>query len=219
MDKVYINGIRFKYPTAGEVSFSKHYELFKTKDNEFRKRLSILMGLPDERFLKCTPDQVLALYTLVQHVEELPIKTTNKVEVPPVEEWEYRIFEFTRLAVKAHPQELGLTLSRICYLLDLPTKYYLEVGVKALNDVARYMEKWEWSGLFNPEEPDPDQVAAGLERLSAFGAYGILNFLGEKYGVKTIEVEKWKTEEVIKDWVYSQEKVAFNNNLQEIKLQ
>ena len=182
-----------------------------------RERISILSTPSLPAALKINPDHLLALYELVSFVHDIPEVVKDKIEVPSASGWAFKDFELCRQAITKHPDALPLTFARITEVLGLPEDSYLEVGAKALDEINKVMEQWGQWGIFEPSEPTPEELNAGIERLQAFGVYGIVNRLAEHFGKLPEEIEKRTVNAVFLDWTYLMEQAGFASRLSDVK--
>ena len=182
-----------------------------------RERVSILSTPSLPPALKINPDHLLALYELVSFVHDIPEVVEDTIEVPSASGWAFKDFELCRQAITKHPDALPLTFARITEVLGLPEDSYLEVGAKALDEINKVMEQWGQWGIFEPSEPTPEELNAGIERLQAFGVYGIVNRLAEHFGKLPEEIEKRTVNAVFLDWTYLMEQAGFASRLSDVK--
>ena len=150
-------------------------------------------------------------------MHDIPEVVEDKIEVPSASGWAFKDFELCRQAITKHPDALPLTFARITEVLGLPEDSYLEVGAKALDEINKVMEQWGQWGIFEPSEPTPEELNAGIERLQAFGVYGIVNRLAEHFGKLPEEIEKRTVNAVFLDWTYLMEQAGFASRLSDVK--
>jgi len=205
MIKVEVGGFPFMIKQRwSEVNFSEALRLFNTKTPFDVVRILSIPNMPD---IKVIPDMALALYELCSFVEESPDAEGKPMEIS---EWSYRQFELIRKAVGKHPNALPLTFGRIAYILNSES---LNDGVRAMIALQKFVEEWKDTSLFDSSEPTPEERAAGIERLQAFGTYGILESVAAKYGKLPREIEEESCVWVLTEWLYQNEKRTFENNL------
>lgn len=65
-------------------------------------------------------------------------------------------------------------------------------------------------------KPDGDMIAAGLDKLSKYGATGQIDSLCEKWGQKPEEIRKMKYSEALRFTLYHKDKDEFTSNYQKI---
>lgn len=216
MVKVRLGGWLFRIKNKWqEVTPQEAMALYKAEG--IRERISILSSPPLPPSLKINDAHLLALYELVSFTHDIPELVTNEIEVPPASGWAFKDFELCRQAIIKHPDALPLTFARIAQVLDLPEENYLEVGAKALDEINKVMEHWGQWGIFDDVQPTSEEVSAGIERLQAFGVYGIVNRLAEHFGKLPEEIEVRTVNAVFLDWTYLMEQAGFAARLQELK--
>lgn len=213
MKKIRVGGWSFKVKSNwAEVTHDEALRLYATKEGDIKERVSILTipNLPTK--VDLSDAHWLAIYEICSFILDMPEVVPDTVQMPRVEEWEFRQFELIRRAISQHPNELALTYGRIAQILDFEDAF-VEVGAKALDAVEGFMQKFEAFGLFDGEEPTSKERAAGIERLQAFGAYAMTSKIGEKFGILPEEVEKKPTGWVFQEWVYILELARFESEM------
>jgi len=216
MVKIRLGGWIFRIKNKWEdVSFEEALQLYHAKD--VRERVSILMTPALPKTLKVSDSHLLALYEIASFITEIPEVVGDKVEVPNAREWAFKDFELCRQAIIKHPENLALTFARINQILGLEQQHYIEIGAKALDGINAVTEQWKEWGIFDSVEPTGDEVAAGIERLQAFGVYGIVNRLAEHFGVLPEVIEKRSVNSVFLDWTYLLEQGKYRERLEEVR--
>lgn len=203
-----------------EVSYSQAEKLFQS-DGSKTEIIKILARVPAERLdLKI----IDTLWAILNFVEEYPELVENKIDVPNVREWPFKVFEYARQAIQRHPDKMTMAFSRITYLLFAENKEvkhkdsYVEIGAKACDMMREYISYWTDRGFFDEVELEPEQESAGIERVQAFGVYSILETVAAKYGVLPKVIEDEPTHWVLLEWAYTQEKVRYLNEYQQLKM-
>jgi len=227
MIRVRLGGWPFVLPQRwNEVSYAKALKLYQTHSGQVRERLTILGHIPGAEFIALDPAVSLAAYELVTFIKEIPQTTTDRVKVMPVRDWSFAAFEFIRQAVIKHRGELPLAFARITEVLykqeDGTTpkdkaENYVEIGAKALDDLDKYLDYWQERGLFDEYEPDPEERAAGVERVQAFGIYSVLEAVASKYGRLPEDIAKQPAHWVLTEWHYQAVKGEYLNELHRLK--
>ncbi len=213
MITIKIGGFPFKLPQRwSEVTPEQARRLTETDNTDLLERLFILGKVPK---LIYPPDLLLAAYEIISFVEEMPITTTNKVEVRDIKKWTFTEFEQCRKVVAKHAKEPVLAFITICEYLGYKDKDYIEVGAKACDMMFQFMERWAEWGIFDERPLTDKEVHAGIERLQGFGVYAILESIAEKYSKLPKDIEQEPCEWVYLEWTYINEKVQYQNNLSE----
>lgn len=194
MIKVEIGGFPFLVKQRwDDVSFQDARALFGAALPLDIVRILTVPRLPE---MQLSADVTLALYEIVSFVEE-PLAT--KGEPLKITEWSYKQFELIRLALVAKKDNLALAYGRIAEILNSDS---IEVGAKAIDAMAKFVEDWADTSLFSAKEPSPEEKAAGIEELQAFGAYGILQAVAAKYGRLPREIELESCVWVLTEYLY-----------------
>lgn len=216
MVKVRLGGWLFRIKNKWqEVTPEEAMALYKAEG--VRERIAILINPTLPPSIAIEAGHLLALYELIGFIHDIPEVVHDTVEVPSASGWAFKDFELCRQAIVKHPDALPLTFARITEVLGLPPESYLEVGAKALDEINSVMEQWGQWGIFDPSEPTPEELNAGIERLQAFGVYGIINRLAEHFGKLPEEIEKRTVNAVFLDWTYLMEQAGFASRLSELK--
>ena len=216
MVKIRLGGWLFRIKNKWEdVTFDEALQLYHAKS--VREQVALLMRPQLPPSLKVNEQHLLALYEIAAFTTEIPEVVGDQVELPHAREWAFKDFELCRQAIMKHPESLPLTFARITQVLGLDQQHYIEVGAKALDSINAVTEQWAEWGIFDSVEPTGDEVAAGIERLQAFGVYGIVNRLAEHFGVLPEVIEKRSVNSVFLDWTYLLEQGKYRERLEEVE--
>jgi len=206
MIRVDIGGFPFQIKQRwDEVTFSEALRLYACK-----KPLDVVrvLSVPNMPELNLHADLLLALYELTSFVEEFPEAHGAPMKIAS---WSYREFENVRKAVAECPLGVPFALGRVADILGYNT---INEGVRAVAALQQFTQDWADTGLFDTKEPTPEEIAAGVQRLQAYGAYGILQAVAKKYGMKPQDVEKESCVWVLTEWTYQMAERDFVANLQ-----
>jgi hypothetical protein len=194
MIKVKVGGYLFNLKSAWhEVSKEDAIKLYNTFESDLWQRLMILSDLPK---IQTTPEATLALYEIISFCEDLPL--VGK-EGKKISEWTFKEFELVRQAIVKWPDMQGLSLGRVAEVMDCD----LLEAVGCLEELAAFMDGWKDTPLFNND--DKEESA-----LTAFGTYGILESVGEKFGKLPREIEEEKAVWIFTEWLHNYYKEKAN---------
>jgi hypothetical protein len=206
MIRVDIGGFPFQIKQRwDEVTFQEALKLHTcTKPLDVIRVLSV----PNMPELNLHADLLLAVYELVSFVEEFPEPHGQPVKIA---DWSYREFELVRKAVAECPLGVTFALGQVADILGSSS---INDGVRAVAALQQFAEDWADTGLFDAKDPTPEEIAAGVHKLQAYGAYGILQAVAKKYGMRPQDVEKESCVWVLTEWTYQMAERDFVANLQ-----
>jgi len=190
MVKFKINGKTYKAKTKwSEVDPDKLMMCDGIKDE-----LKCLTDVPHETIDSATELQLFPLYTLISFIDDVEenidepyinfwdkiksfvgIKKTKAIDI---EQAPYKTLELAKVNLKTGKSYAKiLKAGRIYYPDEKNPVLLLGLGANIINQIAVFLEKY--SEMIQ-SEPDADEVWAGVESLSDFGAWGTAyNLAGE----------------------------------------
>ena len=206
MIRVDVGGFPFQIKQRwDEVSFQEALRLYAcTKPLDVVQVLST----PNMPKLNLPADLVLALYEITSFAEEVPEAHGEPMKIAS---WSFLQFEHVRKAIAECPLGVSFALGRVADILGCSS---INDGVRALAALQQFAQDWADTGLFDAEDATPEEVAAGVQKLQAYGAYGILQAVAKKYSMKPQEVEKESCIWVLTEWTYQIAERNYIANLQ-----
>lgn len=178
-----------------------------------KDELECLTDIPNELINKATELQLFPLYTLISFIDD--IESIELVQSVDIEQESYKKLELAKANIKTgKPYAKILKAGRIYYPDEKNPVLLLGLGANIINQIAVFLEKYE---EMIQSEPDADEVWAGVETLSDFGAWGTAYNLAGEDILKLDSVLNLPALRVYEALRYNFRKSKYQKRLYEIK--
>lgn len=172
MVKIQINEKKYKVHTLwDEVDYEKLINA-----NDFRDELEVLTDIPRETLHLASELQLFPIYTLVSFIDDDDLYP--EFEAVNIEHESYEKLEYAKKLMQTGKNyQKVLRAAMVYYPDEKSTVRLLGLGVNIVNQISLFLENYK---EMVSSEPDADEVWAGVERLSDFGAWGTAYVLADK---------------------------------------
>ena len=215
MIRVEIQGREYKIP-------SKHSEitarqLHSIREDAPRPIIKSLTDIPADVIGKLSTEAVMQLYGILEFIYESPSEVMIQEEVAVGSEAWLKI-ELAKqcLATRNEPYILA-EISRIYFgdeALDWEMPKLYGQTAQIIYSIGVFLERYK--ELYEDDEPDPDQLEAGIKGLESFGVGAIRYSLAKGDVTKYDEIEQMSAESIYFTLLYEKAKNEYTDRLKEI---
>ncbi len=178
-----------------------------------RDELKYLTDVPHETLDAATEVQLFPLYTLISFIDD--VESIEQIQAVDVEQDQYQKLELAKSNLKTGKSYAKiLKAGRVYYPDEKNPVLLLGLGANIINQIAVFLEKY--SEMIS-SEPDADEVWAGVETLSDFGAWGTAYELAGEDILKLRLVLEQPAIRVYEALRYNSRKAKYMKKLFEIK--
>ena len=215
MVRVEIAGKEYRIPSkASEVTANQLHSIRSDKPKEIIKALT---DVPESIISQLQSEAILSLYDLLSFVYEPPQEAKIKKEINVASEAWIKL-ELTKqaLQLKVEPYII-VELSRI-YFGDQVFKWSFNLlygqTSQIIHSLSVFLERY--AELTEDNEPDADQLEAGIKGLESFGVGAIRYSLAQGDVTKYEQVEQMSAESIYFTLLYEKAKNEYTERLKEI---
>ena len=209
MVKVRINGADYEVKTLWEEVDADRLMVCET----FREELAVMSTIPADLIGKASEIQLFPFYTLISflyEVDELPM-----VEAVNIENESYEKLELCKQRIQTgKTYNKLLKAARTYYPEENKTVLLLSLGVSIVQQISIFLAKYT---EMTEAEHENDEIVAGIDRLTAFGAWGTAFTLAGKDVLKLRGVLDMKAITVYEALRYNFREAKYMKRLFEIK--
>jgi hypothetical protein len=178
-----------------------------------RDELECLTDIPRDILDKATDVQLFPIYTLCSFIDDLEL--IQEVQAVSIPDNTYERLELTKTNIKTGKTYTKLLKAgRIYYPDQKDCVLLLGYGANIINQIAVFLESYT---EMIESEPEADEVWAGVESLSDFGAWGTAYVLADRNILNLNAVLKMPALEVYEVLRYNFREAKYMKNLYEIK--
>jgi hypothetical protein len=221
MIRVTINGTQYQIKTKWEevdverlIGLQDLVDSSEGKKQLFREELKCLTDIPHDIIDRGTIDQLWPFCTCISFIDDL--ETMGFIEEDPdrVEQGKYEEIELAKQHLKfGKPYKKVLGVALVYYPEEKDPVKLIGLGVSLTKQIAVFLSHYQ---DMVEDQPDPQEVAAGIEELSAFGSWGIAFTLGKGF-LNVRKVYAKKALDVYTALYYSWKKHRYQKRLFDIK--
>jgi hypothetical protein len=209
MVRVTINGTEYKIKTAWE---EVNIEKLLTRQT-FRDELEHVSDIPRETINLLTDDQLFPFYTLTSFLDDM--EAFEPIESVSVADSKYEQLELAKRYLKEGRQFQKVYRVGQVYYPDLKnTSELLGHGINIIGQIATFLANYE---EMIKEPVEPDHEAAGIEELSAFGAFGTAFSLAGEDILKLDDIMETSALRIYTALYFNWKKSKFQQRLMDIK--
>lgn len=209
MVTIKINGENYKVKT--QWSEVDHELLIKAEG--IREELAVLTDIPRETLNLATDLQLFPIYTLVSFIDETD--SYPEFQALDIEEAKYEELEFTKKQISTgKTYQRVFRAAKVYYPKEKDTVRLLGLGVNIINQISLFLENYK---EMVQSEPDAEEVWAGVESLSDFGAWGTAYVLADKNILNLRAVMELPARRVYEALRYNYRESQYMKRLYEIK--
>lgn len=212
MITVSIGNNKYSFPTQWEeVDIESILECDNPKDlihKTGKVPMSVLERLDE--------GQIMSLYGIVSFIDDQESINDVLIDLPvlDIREKSYMDFERARKGIGNNLYKTFFHLCKIYYPEEKKTVLQLSIGVKIINQINVFLSQYE--EMFN-DKPDPLEVQAGSDRLTAFGVWGTAYNLAGEDLVKHYQIFDLPVADVYTALHYSWTKAQYQKRLMELR--
>ena len=215
MIRVEISNREYKIP-------SKHSEitgrqLHSIKEDKPKAIIKALTDIKHDIVDKLSHQAVMQLYGILEFIYEVPDKACIKQDINVASEaWLKLELSKQVLASKNEPYIVA-ELSRIYFgdeALDWDVSFLYGQTAQIIYSIGVFLERYR--ELYEDNEPDPDQLEAGIKGLESFGVGAIRYSLAQGDVTKYEEIEQMSAESIYFTLLYEKAKNDYTERLKEI---
>lgn len=180
----------------------------------FRDELRCLTDLPADIIDRASETQLFPIYTVISFIHEcetMPALPAMDIDREPYERLEIAKLE---LATDHKPYRKLLNVAMLYYPEEKNLERLIGLGINIVSQIAVFLEGFE---EMLHSEPEGDEVAAGVEGLSAFGSWGTAFVLAGKDPLKVNEVLQRPAIEIYTALYYSWKESRYQKALIEAR--
>lgn len=215
MIRVEIAGKTYSIPSkATEVTAKQLHSIRSDKPKEVIKALT---DVPDDILNRLQSEAILSLYDLLSFVYEPPHNPKLKQEINVGSEAWLKL-ELARQAMQINVEPyIIVEVSRIYFgdqVFDWPYNYLYGQTSQIIQSMSVFLERYK--ELTEDNEPDADQLEAGIKGLESFGVGAIRYSLAQGDVTKYEQVEQMSAESIYFTLLYEKAKNEYTERLKEI---
>jgi hypothetical protein len=181
--------------------------------NDFKDECKLLTTIPHDIIEQATETQLFPIYTLFSFIDEAEL--FREVEAVPVDRDSYEHLELAKMALReGKPYKKIIKSALVYYPEEKETVRLIGLGISIVNQIALFLSNYE-DMIKDP--PDSTSEAAGIEELSAFGAWGTAFNLAGKDLMKVGDIMKRPAIEVYTALYYSWKESKYIKRYYELK--
>lgn len=172
MVKVKINGTEYRIKTKwDEVEPDRLMSC-----DDYKQELACMTDIPLEIIEKASESQIFPIYSLITFIDETD--RFPDIQAVDIEKESYQKLELTKSQIQSGKTYTRvLKAGRIYYPDEKDVVRLLGLGVNIINQISVFLENYK---EMISAEPDADEVWAGVETLSDFGAWGTAYVLADR---------------------------------------
>lgn len=215
MIRVEISGKEHKIP-------SKHIEitgrqLHSIKEDKPKAIIKALTDIPHEIVDQLSHQAVMQLYGILEFIYEMPNDAKIK-EVIKVSSEAWLKIELAKQALETKNEPyIVAEVSRIYFgdeALDWDVSFLYGQTAQIIDSIGVFLERYR--ELYEDNEPDPDQLEAGIKGLESFGVGAIRYSLAQGDVTKYEQIEQMSAESIYFTLLYEKAKNEYTDRLKEI---
>jgi hypothetical protein len=215
MIRVEIAGQTYNIPSkATEVTAKQLHSIRSDKPKEVIKALT---DVPDHILNRLHSEAVLSLYDLLSFVYDPPHNPKLKEEINVGSEAWLKL-ELARQAMQINVEPyIIVEVSRIYFgdqVFEWPFNYLYGQTSQIIQSMSVFLERYK--ELTEDNEPDADQLEAGIKGLESFGVGAIRYSLAQGDVTKYEQVEQMSAESIYFTLLYEKAKNEYTERLKEI---
>jgi len=215
MIRVEISDREYKIPSKHSDITAR--QLHGIREDKPRSIIKALTDIPHEIVDRLTSKAVMSLYGILEFIYEVPDKTYLKEEVNVASEaWLKLELSKQVLAGKNEPYIIA-EISRIYFgdeALDWGVSFLYGQTSQIIYSIGVFLERYK--ELYEDNDPDPDQLEAGIKGLESFGVGAIRYSLAQGDVTKYEEIEQMSAESIYFTLLYEKAKNEYTDRLKEI---
>ena len=215
MIRIEISNREYKIP-------SKHSEitgrqLHSIKEDKPKAIIKALTDVPHEIIDQLSHQAVMQLYGILEFIYEMPNDAKIK-EVIKVSSEAWLKIELAKQALETKNEPyIVAEVSRIYFgeeALDWDVSFLYGQTAQIIDSIGVFLERYR--ELYEDNEPDPDQLEAGIKGLESFGVGAIRYSLAQGDVTKYEKIEQMSAESIYFTLLYEKAKNEYTDRLKEI---
>lgn len=209
MVKVSINGSEYHVQTSWEEVDPDKVMVCEN----FREEICAMSDIPEDIVKRAVPEQLFPIYTLISFTDDLD----NLPDIPAVNvaEESYEKMELAKIRTKTgKPYNRVLKAARTYYPEEKNAVRLLSLGISIVNQIDIFLSKYT---EMTESEHTNDEIVAGIDTLTAFGAWGTAFSLAGKDVLKIRAVLDMKAITIYEALRYNFRESKYTRNLIEIR--
>lgn len=209
MVRVKINGHECQVKTSwDEIS-----ALDLAECNSFQDELKLLTTIPHEIIEQATDTQLFPIYTLFSFIDESEV--FSEMPAIQIDREPYEKLEIAKMHLREGKAYKKIIKSALVYYPEeKETVRLIGLGISIVNQISLFLSNYE-DMITDP--PDSVSEQAGIEELSAFGAWGTAFNLAGRNILKVGDVMKRPAIEVYTALYYSWKESRYTKRYYELK--
>ena len=179
----------------------------------FKEELEALSTIPKELIEKVDDMQLFPFYTVISFLDDL--ETIQALKAVTIEDESYEKMELLKQRViHGKPYRKCLKAGRVYYPDEKNAVRLISLGASIIAQLEIFLNAYKELG---EHEPDNDEIIAGVDTLTAFGAWGTAYSLAGRDVLKLRAVLEMKAITVYEALRYNQRETKYMKRLHEIK--
>ena len=215
MIRIEISNREYKIP-------SKHSEitgrqLHSIKEDKPKAIIKAITDVPHEIVDQLSHQAVMQLYGILEFIYEMPNDAKIK-EMIKVSSEAWLKIELAKQALETKNEPyIVAEVSRIYFgeeALDWDVSFLYGQTAQIIDSIGVFLERYR--ELYEDNEPDPDQLEAGIKGLESFGVGAIRYILAQGDVTKYEKIEQMSAESIYFTLLYEKAKNEYTDRLKEI---
>jgi hypothetical protein len=215
MIRVEISGKEYKIPSKHSEVTGK--QLHSIREDKPKAIIKALTSIPDEIVEQLSHQAVMQLYGIMEFIYEMPNDAKVK-QVIKVSSEAWLKIELAKQALETKNEPyIVAELCRIYFgdqALDWDVNFLYGQTAQIIDSIGVFLERYR--ELYEDNEPDPDQLEAGIKGLESFGVGAIRYSLAQGDVTKYKQVEQMSAESIYFTLLYEKAKNEYTDRLKEI---
>lgn len=215
MIRVEISGREYKIPSKhSEITGRQLHSIREDKPKDIIKALT---SIPHNIVDKLSNQAVMQIYGILEFIYEMPNDAMMKKEIKvSAEAWLKIELAKQALETKNEPYIIA-EVSRIYFgdkALDWDIRFLYGQTAQIIYSIGVFLERYK--ELYEDNEPDDDQLEAGIKGLESFGVGAIRYSLAQGDVTKYEQIEQMSAESIYFTLLYEKAKNEYTDRLKEI---
>ena len=215
MIRVEISGREYKIPSKHSEITGK--QLHSIREDKPKAIIKALTSIPHDIVDKLSNQAVMQIYGILEFIYEMPNDAMMKKEIKvSAEAWLKIELAKQALETKNEPYIIA-EISRIYFgdkALDWDIRFLYGQTAQIIYSIGVFLERYK--ELYEDNEPDDDQLEAGIKGLESFGVGAIRYSLAQGDVTKYEQIEQMSAESIYFTLLYEKAKNEYTDRLKEI---
>lgn len=215
MIRVEISGTEYKIPSSHNEITGR--QLHSIKEDKPKSVIEAITDIPTQVIGKLSTEAVLSLYSLLEFIYDVPVNAKIKEEVTVSSEAWLKLELAKQALATSNEPYIVAEISRIYFgdeALDWSCDLLYGQTSQIIYSISLFLERYK--ELYEDNEPDADQLEAGVKGLESFGVGAIRYGLAQGDVTRYEKIEQMSAESIYFTLLYEKAKNEYTERLKEI---